>query len=182
MNRRRFVQSAGIAAAFPFASQQATAQADPQTTSPAEQGRMLPAGQDIFGATRSLGFSHIAFKISGTETNGNLFVMQHTNMTPGGPHLHLHFAQEEWFYVEEGEVPVQLGDKQVTLKPGDTALVPRNTPHAFTAVKLPAKMTVAFSPAGKMEQYFVELGQPNAPHRDGAYFGTKVLGPPLKTT
>ena len=182
MNRRRFVQSAGIAATFPFASQQATAQADPQTTSPAQQGRVLPAGQDIFGATRSLGFSHITFKISGTETNGNLFVMQHTNMTPGGPHLHLHFAQEEWFYVEEGEVLVQLGDKQITLKPGDTALVPRNTPHAFTAVQTPARMTVAFSPAGKMEQYFLDVAHPNPTPRDSAFYGTKVLGPPLKTT
>lgn len=181
MNRRRFVQSAGIAAAWPLASKQATAQAAPQTSAAAE-GRVLLAGQDISGTAHSAGFSHIAFKISTAETGGNLFVLQHTNMTRGGPHLHLHLAQEEWFYVEEGEVLVQLGEKQVTLKPGDSALVPRNTPHTFTAVQIPAKMTVAFSPAGNMEQYFVEVSQPNPPQRDPAYFGTKVLGPPLKTT
>lgn len=188
MNRRRFVQSAGIVATWSFALDQPTAQAQPavqaesHTTSSATEGRMLPAGQDIFGATRSLGFSHIAFKVSSAETNGNLFVLQHTSMTPGGPALHLHMAQEEWFYVEEGEVLVQLGDKQMTLKPGDTALVPRNTPHAFTTVRGPAKMTVAFSPAGNIEQYFVESAQPSPLHRDAAYFGVKVLGPPLKTT
>jgi hypothetical protein len=33
-----------------------------------------------------------------------------------------------------------------------------------------------------MEQYFVEASQPNPPHRDAGYFGTKVIGPPLKTT
>jgi mannose-6-phosphate isomerase-like protein (cupin superfamily) len=158
VNRRRFVQSAGIVAAWPFVPEPAHAQPHAQaqlaahagshTTSTTKEGRVLPVGQDIFGAARSLGFSRVAFKVSSAETNGNLFVLQHTNMTPGGPAQHLHVAQEGWFYVEEGEILVQLGDKQVTLKPGDTALVPRHTPHAFTAVQAPAKMTIAFSSAG----------------------------------
>ncbi|GGA61744.1 hypothetical protein GCM10011507_11620 [Edaphobacter acidisoli] len=183
MNRRRFVQSAGIAAAFPFVLEQPAAQAESSTATSAKEGRVLPAGQDIFGATRSLGFSHIAFKVSSKETNGNLFVFQHTDMTPGGPHLHLHFAQEEWFHVEEGEVLFQIGEKQMTLKSGDTVLVPRNTPHTFSAMpgRL-AKMTIAFSPAGNMEQFFIDRARPNPINRDAGFYGGKVLGPPLKTT
>lgn len=182
MNRRRFVQSAGMAAALPLALAQRSAHADQPTASTAKAGRVLPAGQDISGVPRTLGFSNIAFKVSTKETAGNLFVLQHTNMTPGGPSLHLHVAQEEWFFVEEGEVLVQMGEKQITLKPGDSALVPRNTPHTFTAVKSPAKMTIAFAPAGNMEQYFLDMATPNPVHRDPAFYGTKVLGPPLKTT
>lgn len=182
MNRRDFVQAAGMAATLPLALAQRTAPAEPPATPSAKAGRVLPAGQDLFGVTRSLGFSHMAFKVSTAETNGNLFVLQHTNMTPGGPPLHLHIAQEEWFFVEEGEVLVQLGEKQVTLKSGDTALVPRNTPHAFTAVRRPARMTIAFSPAGNMEQYFLESANSNPTSPDPALYGVKVLGPPLKTT
>jgi mannose-6-phosphate isomerase-like protein (cupin superfamily) len=183
MNRRRFMQSAGIAAAFPFVLDQPAAQAEPPTTSSTPKARVLPAGEDIFGATRSLGFSHLAFKVSSSETNGNLFVLQHTGMTPGGPPLHLHHAQEEWFHVEEGEVMFQIGEKQMTLKPGDTALVPRSTPHAFSAVPgRPAKMTIAFSPAGNMEQFFLDSAHPNPTLRDAAFYGVTVLGPPLKTT
>ncbi|MFC5864426.1 cupin domain-containing protein [Acidicapsa dinghuensis] len=182
MNRRRFVQSAALAAASPFLPDQPAAQAEPSATSLTKEGRVLPAGQDIFGVTRSLGFSHLAFKVSGTETNGNLFVLQHTGMTPGGPPLHLHFAQEEWFHVEEGEVLFQLGDKQATLKSGETVLVPRNIPHTFSAVRGPARMTIAFSPAGNMEQYFIDTAQPNLKPRDPSFYGMKLLGPPLKTT
>ena len=45
------------------------------------------------------------------ETNGGLFIIEHINLVKGGPPLHLHVHQEEWFYVIEGEVLIQIGDK-----------------------------------------------------------------------
>ena len=187
MNRRRFMHSAGLAAAwpFPFTLDPGTSQAAAQTTPPAtaSKARVLSAGQDLLGAAdRTLGFSHIAFKLSGAETGGSLFILQHTGMTAGGPALHLHLAQEEWFYVEEGEILFQLGEEQRTLKAGDTALAPRKIPHTFTTLRGPARMTIAFSPAGNMEQYFLDNAHPNPKPRDPAFYGVKVLGPPLKTT
>ncbi len=41
------------------------------------------------------------------------------------------------------------------LHAGDSVLAPRRVPHTFSSVgPAPARMIVAFSPAGKMEQYF----------------------------
>src|SRR5216683_639611 len=76
--------------------------------------------------------------------------------TPPSPApLHLHLNQEEWFYVMEGEVAFQVGEQRVHLHPGDSVLAPRRVPHTFSSVgPAPARMIIAFSPAGKMEQYF----------------------------
>jgi hypothetical protein len=46
-------------------------------------------------------------------------------------------------------------------------------------------MLIAFSPAGKMEQFFRETAVPNGPQMDAAMsrkYGVEVVGPPLKAT
>ncbi|MGO8757722.1 MAG: cupin domain-containing protein [Terracidiphilus sp.] len=115
------------------------------------------AGEDRFGHLHSLGFSSLAFKVSTADTGGNLFVIEHRGLTPGaGPALHLHLSQEEWFYVMEGAVIFQVGEQRITLHSGDSVLAPRRVPHTFSAVGAPAHMLIAFTPADKMEQYFID--------------------------
>jgi mannose-6-phosphate isomerase-like protein (cupin superfamily) len=142
------------------------------------------ASQDRFGQARSLGFSRIAFKTSTADTSGNLFVIEHSNLKPGGPPLHFHLMQEEWFYVMEGEVLFQVGEKRLQLKAGDSVLAPRKVPHAFTAVGAkPAKMLIAFSPAGKMEQFFIDAAKQEGALQDAAFFAKydmKMVGQPIK--
>jgi mannose-6-phosphate isomerase-like protein (cupin superfamily) len=117
---------------------------------------VVGAGEDRFGQHHSMGFSSMLFKVSTTETAGGLFVIEHTHLTPGGgPPLHLHLNQEEWFYVMEGEVAFQVGEQRLRLRPGESALAPRRVPHTFSPVAAtPSRMLIAFCPAGKMEQYF----------------------------
>ena len=88
----------------------------------------------MFGETRSLGFSRITFKTSTQETD-NVFIIEHENLLPGGPPLHYHLEQEEWFYVMEGEVLFQVGEKRLRLGAGESVLAPRKVPHGFTAVE-----------------------------------------------
>ena len=47
------------------------------------------------------------------------------------PLLHLHRAQDEIFYVLEGEFRLRVGDQEKRLKAGDIVLVPKGTPHTF---------------------------------------------------
>lgn len=126
--------------------------------SPAASGLpVVGAGQDRFGARRTLGFSSLAFKVASADTAGGLFIIEHTNLMPGtGPALHLHFSQEEWFYILDGEVVFQVGDQRARLRAGESLLGPRRIPHTFSAVDKPAHLLIAFSPAGKMEQYFID--------------------------
>ena len=152
--RRSFLKTTAFAA--PFA---ALSDVLAQATAPAPSGALHPvgAGQDRFGHPHSLGFSSLTFKVASSDTAGNLFVIEHTNLMPGtGPALHLHYSQEEWFYVMEGEVVFQVGDRRVHLRSGKSVLAPRSIPHTFSATGSPAHLLIAFTPAGKMEQYFLD--------------------------
>lgn len=155
IQRRAFLKSA--ASVIPAAAfQNVLAQSSPE--SPAAPAlHPVPAGQDRSGHLHSLGFSSLAFKVVNSDTAGNLFVIEHRGLTPGaGPALHLHFSQEEWFYVMEGEVAFQVGDQRLSLRTGESVLAPRRIPHTFSAVGAPAHMLIAFTPAGKMEQHFID--------------------------
>ena len=184
MKRRNFLKSA--ASTFPLALTQPFALAATSTDIPLKEAHLVPAGQDIFGENRTLGFSRISFKTSTQETGGDLFIIEHNNLLAGGPSLHLHLAQDEWFYVMEGEVLFQVGEKRLRLKPGDSVLAPRRVPHAFIgAGTTPAKMLIAFTPAGKMEQFFRDTAHGKADLMDTALFrkyDMELVGPPLKLT
>jgi quercetin dioxygenase-like cupin family protein len=156
-----------------------------QTSSTASPGGIHPveAGQDRLGEMHSLGFSTILFKVLPRETSSGLFVIEHKNLGHGGPPVHFHLHQEEWFYVMEGEVLFQVGDSQKRLTAGESILGPRGIPHGFAGVgEKPAHMLIAFTPAGKMEEFFRDVAVPNGPKMDAAVFARydmQYVGPPL---
>jgi mannose-6-phosphate isomerase-like protein (cupin superfamily) len=157
MQRRSFLKA--VATAVPAAGLETflVTQARAQTPAlpPAPELHVVGAGGDRFGHPHSLGFSSILFKVPTSETAGGLFVMEHAHLLPGGPPLHLHLNQEEWFYVMEGQVVFQIGEQRSQLHAGESLLAPRRLPHTFSSVgEAPSRMLIAFCPAGKMEQYF----------------------------
>jgi quercetin dioxygenase-like cupin family protein len=96
------------------------------------------------------------YKAVGGDTGGNYSLIECTIMGEGPP-PHIHQAEEEAFYVLEGEVNVQLGDTMVRGTAGSFVLVPRGTVHTFSKVgDEPAKILVIISPAG-LEQFFTEI-------------------------
>lgn len=154
IRRRTFLKTA--AAAVPAVAFEPLIAQTPAMPTPAAL-HVVGAGQDRFGEQRTLGNSSLAFKVASAESGGNLFLIEHRNLQPGtGPALHLHLAQEEWFYVMEGEVAFQVGSERLHLEAGESVLAPRRIPHTFSAVGSPAHMLIAFPPACKMEQYFID--------------------------
>jgi mannose-6-phosphate isomerase-like protein (cupin superfamily) len=149
--RRTFLQSA--ASLLPAAMlPELLAQSSP----PAPALHRVGAGQDRLGAPHSMGVSSLAFKVLSADTGGNLFVIEHSHLVPGGPPLHLHLYQDEWFYVLEGKVAFQVGKARFELAPGESVLGPRRVPHAFSSVAPQSHLLIAFTPAGKMEQFFLD--------------------------
>jgi len=129
-------------------------------------------------------------KVSGRDTGGDLCIYDTVRQSPGGPALHRHFHQDEWFYVIRGEFIVRVGDDTVQLHPGDSAFAPRMIPHAFAMVTPEeGQMLVLFQPAGSMEEFFREmsrLGSGIPKNQETmlkdlwARHGMEILGPPLK--
>lgn len=178
MKRRSFLTTA--AALFPTAGLETFAFNQPSPVAvPAIH--LVPDGQDRLGESHSRGFSSILFKVLPNETNGGLFILEHHHMIRGGPPLHYHLHQEEWFYVVEGKVLFQVGDARKELGPGDSLLGPRMVPHTFSYTgEKPGRMLIAFTPAGKMEEFLRVTGVPSPPVQDAAFFrryDMELIGP-----
>ena len=140
---------------------------------------VVGAGKDRYGQGRTMGFNHLAFRVGTADTDGRLFIIEHTHLLDGGPPLHLHPHQEEWFYLMEGEVAFQVGEQRVRLSPGESVLGPRGVPPAVSAVAAtPSRLLIAFSPAGEMEMFFREVHDPHI--QDSAvwrHYGMELIGP-----
>jgi hypothetical protein len=70
-------------------------------TGPAEDqaaatAQFVAAGKDRTHTPVAMGFSSLGFKVSGQDTHGAVFLMEHVGLTKGGgPPRHLHHEQEE---------------------------------------------------------------------------------------
>ena len=152
-----------------------------------DQGISIPAGGDRFQEQRKVfGSRVIDFKVSSLDTNGDLFIIEVTDDSKGGPPRHLHHEQEEWFYVIDGEYIVEIGDERYRLRPGDSILAPREVPHVWAHVgEGMGTQLLVFQPAGKMEAFFGELStiegapQPEVVRRLFSSHGMEMTGPPL---
>ncbi|MFZ5814941.1 MAG: cupin domain-containing protein [Bacillota bacterium] len=148
---------------------------------------MVPAGQDRFSARRYvLNGLAIDTKVSPQETEGGLFVIEHTDPHKGGPPRHIHHSQEEWFYVLEGEYVLEVGEQRYQLRPGDSALAPRGVPHVWAHVgDGQGRLLIGFQPAGRMDEFLRNLSQIEgipSPERLQPLFrahGMEIVGPPL---
>jgi quercetin dioxygenase-like cupin family protein len=47
------------------------------------------------------------------------------------PPLHVHHSEDEVFHVLEGELRLRLGEHEIALGAGETALAPRGVPHTY---------------------------------------------------
>ena len=182
MKRRSFLKAAS--ALLPTASLKSFALGQASSAPSTGEVHVVGAGQDRFGESHSLGFSSIRFKVATRDTSGALFVIEHQNLLKGGPPVHFHLHQDEWFYVMEGEVLFQVGGERKLLRSGESVLGPRMIPHAFCgAGEKPGHMVIAFTPAGKMEDFFRAIAVPNGPKMDAEVFSRydmQYVGPPLK--
>jgi mannose-6-phosphate isomerase-like protein (cupin superfamily) len=160
MDRRNFLRDAAVVSAGLYELFATNTGAHAAVVPPAVH--VVGNGQDRYGQQRTMGFDHLAFKVGTADTDGRLFVVEHTHLLHGGPPLHMHPHQEEWFYVMEGEVAFQVGEQRVKLGPGESVLGPRGVPHTFAAVSpTPGRLLIAFSPAGQMERFFREIHDPH---------------------
>ena len=121
-----------------------------------KKGIMVTNGSDRFSKPLSL-FDGDKFycKVSGKDTEGDLYIFDSTRLREGGPPLHYHYTQDEWWYIISGEYLIKVGEETYHAKAGDCVFGPRGVPHAFAKVgEAESKLIMLFQPAGKMEEWF----------------------------
>ncbi len=119
-------------------------------------GFSIGAGKDRFNDGFNRYGTTIDCKVSGKDTAGAMCVLEVKNT--GWPR-HINRDQDEWLYVIDGEVELEVGKKRFHLGAGESMLIPRNTEHAWATVSAPAKIINSYQPAGKIEEFFQVLAK-----------------------
>lgn len=188
MNRRAFIQVAAVSGIGSGIAVRAWTQVAPNKLKTAK----VPTGQDRLNEQHNIGVSDTTFKVLSNETGGNLFVMEQSNQKKGGPPRHLHYDEEEYFYVIEGKYIVEVDTERFELGSGDSLLAPRKVPHAWAFVgDNTGRLLISFAPANKMEAYFRLINRIRAAHTYAdpnnkqqaelmRQYGMELIGPPLK--
>jgi len=87
-------------------------------------------------------------KASSADTNGMYTLVEVTAPAGLQAPLHVHYREDEGFYVLEGSVTLEVGDAVVELGPGQHAFGPRDVPHRFTVGPEGAHMIWVLTPGG----------------------------------
>ncbi len=145
---------------------------------------LVPFGEDRNGAFKLLSINKIAYKVSRSETTDVLMV-ELTREGKGGPAKHVHLDQDEWWYLLEGDLVVEIGSERFRLKSGDSLFARRNIPHGWGNVGDSRLRFLAFlSPAASAEAFFEDASRngfmPGPDQTLWRPYGLEWAGPPLK--
>jgi mannose-6-phosphate isomerase-like protein (cupin superfamily) len=152
-----------------------------------EKVTQVTAGTDRFDKPFLFDDGYFFCKLSAKDTGGELCIYETIKKEKGGPFLHYHHCQDEWFFVRQGEFLFQVGDDRFQLGVGDSIFAPRKVPHAFANIGDEGILMIIYQPAGTMEQFFLDgsrlLSTNPSPHEWQAFcdlHGVKNVGPRLK--
>jgi len=119
-------------------------------------GFSIGAGKDRFNDGFNRYGTTVDCKVSGKDTRGAMCVLEVNNT--GWPR-HVNRDQDEWIYIVDGEVDLEIGKKRFHLGTRESMFIPRNVEHAWTAVSAPTKIINTYQPAGKVEEFFQVLAK-----------------------
>ena len=118
---------------------------------------LLRAGEGEFVSFAGIG---ARFLVEGALSGGAFSVLEHPiePKTLAAP-MHTHTREDEYSFVLEGEIGVQLADEVMTVRAGELLYKPRGVPHAFwNATDRLARVLEIISPAG-FERYFADMAE-----------------------
>jgi mannose-6-phosphate isomerase-like protein (cupin superfamily) len=122
-------------------------------------------------------------KLTSADTNGQFAVIHAVVEPMSGPPLHMHAAEDEWFYVLKGEMWVRIGDEYHKAGPGGSVFGPRGIPHTWQNFgPEPVELLAVITPGG-FEQFFSDAmmagGNPESIPALAERYGNRLMGPPM---
>jgi quercetin dioxygenase-like cupin family protein len=115
----------------------------------ASEGKAVKLGPNDVG---------VIFRVYSENTGGQFALVEHP-IEPGALAVpHVQHNEDEFSYVLEGEVALQLGDTVTTERRGALVAKPRNIWHAmWNETSSPARILEIISPGTGFERYFEEM-------------------------
>lgn len=103
--------------------------------------------------------TRMTVKAGGEQTGGAFTLIEWSAPTGFGPPLHVHDREDEAFYLLEGQLVVDCGDRRWTVGEGDFTFLPRGIPHSFLVTKGVVRGLQLTTPSG-FESFLADLGRP----------------------
>lgn len=148
----------------------------------------VEAGGSRIGRPLNVVGDEIIVKISSRDTNGAFAVVEGYIPPQGGPPLHRHLVQDEWWYILEGQFLFEVDGQEIHAGPGMTVFAPHGSCHAFQNVGTTMGRSLVTVVPGGLDIFFEELSavlpagalpDPVALASLFAKHGLELLGPPL---
>jgi quercetin dioxygenase-like cupin family protein len=101
----------------------------------------------------------LILKATGAQTGGACLLVEEVARQGKVTPLHAHPAEEETFYVLEGEAVIYLVGDERSLGAGGPVSLPPGLPYAYLVTSEVARLLILITPgSGAMEQFFREAG------------------------
>ena len=97
-------------------------------------------------------------KASGKDTDSRFALVEITEHEGAEAPLHVHHNEDEAFWILEGSLTFELGDKTIKAEAGSFLFGPRDVPHRYTVNKGPARLLFILTPSG-FEEFIREMAR-----------------------
>jgi len=87
-------------------------------------------------------------KASGKDTDGRFSLIEVVDHEGAETPLHVHHNEDEGFWILEGLLTFEVGDKTIKAKPGSFLFGPKDVPHRYRIDKGPARLLFILAPSG----------------------------------
>jgi quercetin dioxygenase-like cupin family protein len=107
---------------------------------------------------RAFGFD-LKVLLTTEATGGAISVLMGWHKPGEGPPDHVHFSQEELFFIVEGTYELTVDGQTTTAGPGTIVFIPRNVVHRFKNVGDTTACMLDWSLPGGQDRYFKAMAE-----------------------
>src|SRR5215207_2872505 len=87
-------------------------------------------------------------KATAADTGGQMTIVEVTEPPGAEAPLHVHYRDDEAFWILQGDVTFEVGDATIEARAGDYVFAPRDIPHRFTVGHHGCRMLFILLPGG----------------------------------
>jgi mannose-6-phosphate isomerase-like protein (cupin superfamily) len=103
--------------------------------------------------------TEVSFRVAADQGADGMTLIESLAPEGDSPPLHVHGTEDEIFFLLEGTMRVRLGDEELALEAGDSALAPKGIPHTYRVESAQARWLVATA-HGDFERFVRAASRP----------------------
>jgi quercetin dioxygenase-like cupin family protein len=92
--------------------------------------------------------------------NQAISMIESLNPHGDSPPLHVHHTEDELFHVLEGELTLRVGEEDIRLAAGETAVAPKGVPHTYRVDSRDGARVLVVTTEGDFERMVRTVGRP----------------------